>query len=147
VDPFMMVTPVATAEPVGPIGALRRSWALTRGHYWRLLGTFLLLLLVATVAILALSSTLGIVLVLLAGPPEPGNLTWMVTALVSVLFQTLMTVVLGCWRRACTGSWQGRTPPPSLPDPSQLQVATGGRLIRIASILPPVLSPNRVPRS
>jgi hypothetical protein len=92
---FMMVTPVATAEPVGPIGALRRSWALTRGHYWRLLGTFLLLLLVATVAVLALSSTLGIVLVLLAGPPEPGNLTWTVSALVSVLFQTLMTVVLG----------------------------------------------------
>ena len=30
---------------------------------------------------------------------------------------------------------------------NQSHVATGGRLIRIASILPPVLSPNSVPRS
>ena len=29
----------------------------------------------------------------------------------------------------------------------QLHLASGGRLIRIASILPPVLSPNNVPRS
>ena len=29
----------------------------------------------------------------------------------------------------------------------QLHLARGGRLIRIASILPPVLSPNNVPRS
>jgi hypothetical protein len=91
---FMMVTPVATAEPVGPIAALRRSWALTRGHYWRLLGAFLLLLLVALIAIFALSATIGIVLVLLAGPPEPGNATWTVAALISVLLQTLLTVVL-----------------------------------------------------
>ena len=27
------------------------------------------------------------------------------------------------------------------------QLASGGRLIRIASMLPPVLSPNKVPRS
>ncbi|MET0587295.1 MAG: phosphatase PAP2 family protein [Novosphingobium sp.] len=35
----------------------------------------------------------------------------------------------------------------SLPYAGQLQVASGGRLIRMASILPPVLRPNSVPRS
>ena len=31
--------------------------------------------------------------------------------------------------------------------PRQAQTASGGRLIRIASMLPPVLRPNKVPRS
>lgn len=35
----------------------------------------------------------------------------------------------------------------ALPFPVQPQTASGGRLIRIASILPPVLRPNNVPRS
>src|SRR4051794_22463203 len=35
---FQMLLPVATAEKGGPIHILRRSWALSAGHYWRLLG-------------------------------------------------------------------------------------------------------------
>ena len=34
-----------------------------------------------------------------------------------------------------------------IPDEDQLQTASGGRLIRIASMLPPVFRPNSVPRS
>ena len=33
------------------------------------------------------------------------------------------------------------------PDEGQVQTASGGRLIKIASMLPPVFRPNRVPRS
>ena len=35
----------------------------------------------------------------------------------------------------------------ALPDSDQSQIASGGRLIRMASILPPVFRPNSVPRS
>lgn len=36
-------------EPVGPFGALRRSWCLTRGSFWRLFGTYLLTSLIGQV--------------------------------------------------------------------------------------------------
>jgi hypothetical protein len=45
---------------------------------------------------------------------------------------------LGAWGMEDRGSWQPR---------SYGQRTSGGRLIRIASTLPPVFRPNRVPRS
>ena len=91
---FMLMTPVVTAEPVGPIGIIRRSFALTSGHYWRLLGMVLLLLLVAVVTLIAVSLVLGISLALLFGPPVPGSATWIINGIISTLFQTILTVIL-----------------------------------------------------
>ena len=48
---LMMMTPVTAAEAVGPIGIIRRSWQLTAGHFWKLLG-FVLLLILATLVVL-----------------------------------------------------------------------------------------------
>ena len=50
---FLLVTPVASAERVGPIGILKRSWELTGGHYGRLLGFVLLATIAALVALIA----------------------------------------------------------------------------------------------
>ena len=35
---FIMTFPVSSAEDAGPLTILKRSWNLTRGHYWPLFG-------------------------------------------------------------------------------------------------------------
>jgi len=49
---LLYVVPVITIEELGPIASLKRSWALTKGAFWRTLGYYLL----ASLAISALSS-------------------------------------------------------------------------------------------
>lgn len=83
---LMLMTPVAAAEEAGPIGILKRSWALTAGHFWKLLGFVLLIAIVAAVLVLAVSAVLGIVIVLAAGQPEPGSASnFLVLLLMAVL--------------------------------------------------------------
>jgi hypothetical protein len=41
---WVIAPAVATLEPIGPLHALRRSWFLSTGHRWRILGLQLLLL-------------------------------------------------------------------------------------------------------
>ena len=56
---------LVVSEHLGPIGALRRSWRLTRGHFWRALGYIILLTLLNTVVFslpLGLLQTLVLVL-------------------------------------------------------------------------------------
>lgn len=54
---FLMIMPVAAAEPGGPIHILKRSWALVKGHYLKLVA-FVVLLVIA-VLILTLAVQLG----------------------------------------------------------------------------------------
>lgn len=55
----------------------------------------------------------------------------------------LIDVVGGLALFVVVAAWVRRL----VPDEDQVQTASGGRLIRIASILPPVFRPNSVPRS
>lgn len=91
---LMLMTPVATAEGLGPIGIIRRSWQLTAGYFWKLLGLMILLIIVALVVTLAISAVLGILLILVAGPPEPGSVSMIVLAIVSALIQSVLSAVL-----------------------------------------------------
>lgn len=50
---FIMTFPVSSAEDAGPLTILKRSWNLTRGHYWTLFGVELLLLVAAVVLLLS----------------------------------------------------------------------------------------------
>ena len=56
---WMVSPPVAILEGAGPVTALRRSWYLSGGHRWRILGLILLLLILQGV----LSSLLSFVLI------------------------------------------------------------------------------------
>lgn len=54
-----MVSPaVATLEGIGPLAALRRSWRLSDGHRWRIIGTIALLLVLQVVLTALLSFVL-----------------------------------------------------------------------------------------
>jgi len=55
---FTLVSPVASAETIGPVNIIKRSWQLTAGHYWRLLG-FIALLLVATLVLMIAAGVVG----------------------------------------------------------------------------------------
>ena len=71
---FTMISPVASAEDIGPFAVLKRAWQVTKGHYWRLLG-FVALLSLAFVVLLIVAGVVGGLLARLFSPTiEPMSL-------------------------------------------------------------------------
>ena len=91
---LIMTTPVASAEPVGPIAILKRSWALTRGRWWRLFGFLLLFFIAAFVAVTAITAVIGVLVGLADGPPEQWSIGALVLALTTQILSAIMTVLL-----------------------------------------------------
>lgn len=91
---LIFTTPVAGAEPVGPLAILKRSWELTRGHWWKLFGALVLFFIAALVAIAAVTSVIGVIVNLLSGQPEPWSVGALVLTLTSQLLSALLTVLL-----------------------------------------------------
>ena len=90
---FTLVSSVASAENVGPLAILKRSWSLTAGNYWRLLG-FIVLLLVAALAIIAAASIVGGLLArLVSSTIEPFSLSALIVALISAAAQGVFSVL------------------------------------------------------
>ena len=88
---MLMGGPVATAEHLGPIGILRRSWTLTAGHFWQLLGFLLMFFIGAVVVLLVVQTVAGIVARLLLGPIEPMSLSALFVALFAAVANALVT--------------------------------------------------------
>ncbi|WP_343528534.1 hypothetical protein [Sphingomonas sp.] len=91
---LMLTYAVALNERCG-LGAYRRSFALTRGLTWRLIGVSLLFLIVISVAGLAVQGVAGAALRLILGPDRPGILLGLVGlsgAIVNAGFLTLAYV-------------------------------------------------------
>jgi glycerophosphoryl diester phosphodiesterase family protein len=80
-----MAPPVLIVENLGGTGALRRSWRLTRGSFWRLLGTIFLSGLIASVASLIITVPSEVVALLL------GESGWIVSALGTAFATVLIT--------------------------------------------------------
>lgn len=90
---FMLMSPVASAENVGPLAILKRSWLLTSGNYWRLLG-FIVLLLIAAVALIAAASIVGGILArLVSSTIEPFSLSALIMALITAAAQGVFSVL------------------------------------------------------
>ena len=87
---LMLATPVAAAEGGGPVALIRRSWNLTRGHVWRLLGFLVLVLIVSLVVLIAAGAIGGILVTLVAGRPEPGSASLLIILLGSALLQAVI---------------------------------------------------------
>lgn len=90
---LLMLNPIGALEPLGPVAILRRSWALTKGYFWRLFAFLILLLVVAMVASAAVGAIGGILVVLLAGPPTPGSLSFYLVLILSTLVQAVLSSV------------------------------------------------------
>lgn len=88
---MLMGGPVATAEHRGPIGILRRSWALTSGHSWQLLGFLLMFFVGAVVVLMTVQTVAGIVARLLLGAIEPMSLSALFVALFAAVTNAVVT--------------------------------------------------------
>ncbi|MEA3029058.1 MAG: hypothetical protein QOJ53_2436 [Sphingomonadales bacterium] len=88
---LILITPAAAAESIGPVALIRRSWQLTRGHYWRLLGFLLLVILVSLVVLMAVGAIGGILVYLVAGQPQPGSIAMFLVLLISALVQAVVS--------------------------------------------------------
>ncbi|WP_343346633.1 glycerophosphoryl diester phosphodiesterase membrane domain-containing protein [Sphingomicrobium sp. XHP0239] len=90
---FMMMTPVIAAENEGIFGILRRTWRLTSGHFWRLLGFLILFGIGAIVFILGTTLVGGLLVKLLLGDPDPLTPAALVMGLISGLAAAVITIV------------------------------------------------------
>ncbi|MFC7536876.1 hypothetical protein ACFQPG_05775 [Sphingomonas sp. GCM10030256] len=89
---FTTVGPAAVAERLGPVAMLRRSWTLTKGSTVKLYGLFILFLLVLLLVNWAAMASLGSVILLAFGQPEPWSVSALLLALVAQLAQVAVTL-------------------------------------------------------
>ena len=90
---FSLLVPVSVAEQPGPIMMIKRSWRLTSGHYWRLLG-FMILVVVAAVIVLLAAQFVGLFAArLIAGTIAPLSLAALIFALIEAIASAAMTIL------------------------------------------------------
>ncbi len=90
---LIMSSSVASAEDVGPIQILKRSWRLTSGNFLPLLG-FVLIFLVGTIILLtAVGSAMSVIIRLTLGAAQPMSAAALVLALISSLVSAAVTTV------------------------------------------------------
>lgn len=90
---MLVTSPVASAEGPGPIGIIRRSWRLTAGHTWRLLGFICLFLLGAGILVAVVDIVVGIIVTAALGRPDPGSVSALVAGLVMALLSAAVTTL------------------------------------------------------
>ena len=91
---LLLTTPVASAEAAGPVAILRRSWEMTKGRWWRLLGFLVLFFIAAVIIVTAVTSVIGVLVGLADGPPEAWSIGALVMALASQLLSAALRVLL-----------------------------------------------------
>lgn len=89
-----MLNPVAAAEPGGPIMLIRRSWTLTSGHFWKLLGFLVLALVLIIVLSIAVTAIGGILAALIGGAIGDTGVTKLLILLLGGLLNAILSVYL-----------------------------------------------------
>ena len=87
------MTAVAIEEGAGPVALLKRCFALTRGHFLRLMGVLALILIAALVLSGATTTVVGALATLLAGEARPFSLSALLIALADGLASAAVTAV------------------------------------------------------
>lgn len=90
---MMLTSPVAGAEPAGPITILKRSWRLTASHGLKLFGFVLLFVIGAVIALAALTVLASLLVNLVFGGIEPLTVPALIIALVEAFASALATTV------------------------------------------------------
>ena len=91
---LLLMTPVGAAEPAGPVAIIARSWALTKGHFGRLLGFLLLMAVAALVVVMVATMVIGLIVAAILGAPAPGNSAGLIMLLVGGLMNAVFLVVM-----------------------------------------------------
>jgi hypothetical protein len=80
---FALTATVASAETIGPVAILRRSWELTSGHWWALFGFLFLFGIVLLTVVLSVEFVTGIVARLIFSETGPWTIGGLLVALLS----------------------------------------------------------------
>ena len=88
---LMLMTPVAAAESGNPFELMARSWRLSAGHAWKLIGFLLLVLILVGVLTGAVRAVAGILFTLVAGPVEAGSTSLWLVIVVMALVNMVVT--------------------------------------------------------
>jgi hypothetical protein len=91
---MLMTSAVASAEDAGPIAIIKRSWELTAGNWWVLFGFFVLFILGAVFALVAISLVIGLLVKLVLGSPDPLTIGTLIVAVVGQAVAATITVLL-----------------------------------------------------
>lgn len=95
---FLMAMPVASIEEDGPLGLLKRSWALTAGHWVKLFAFLIIFLIGAAVVLLSVQMVIGSLTALMFGARGPMSLAALIESLVQAvatgIFSVLFTLML-----------------------------------------------------
>jgi hypothetical protein len=92
---LLLANPIGALEPGGPVAILKRSWALTAGHFWQLLGFLILFVIVWMVVVGVVAGVGGTLITLTAGPPQPNSLSFYLMLILTTLVQTGIASVFG----------------------------------------------------
>lgn len=101
---LMLLNPVVIDGRDGVMASIRHSWALTRGHFWRLLGFLFILTILSAIAGAAAQTIFGVIGGLVGGA-EGARLTGgIAAALVSTVIQVYMLVMIARLYRQAEGA-------------------------------------------
>lgn len=89
---FILSSPVATAEGIGPIAILHRSWDLSKGNWWRLFVFMILFWIGALCLLWAIEIMFGLGVKMLSGDTGPLSLGGLLIAIVSELVSAFISV-------------------------------------------------------
>ena len=114
---FTLLSPVASAEAIGPLAIIKRSWNLTKGHYWRILGLVVLLLIAAIFLLMTAGVLGGLLARLVSSDVEPFSVAALIVSLVAGVaqgaFSVLASVMLARVYAQLAGSGAEATVPSS----------------------------------
>jgi hypothetical protein len=85
---------VASAEHLNSLDILKRSWALTTGHFWRLFLFLLLFFVAASLVSFGVTAGLGVVVRLFIGPVQPMSVAAILITLIHALLNAAVVTVL-----------------------------------------------------
>ena len=91
---MLMMSPAASAETIGPVKIIGRSWHLTSGHWWRLFGFLATFMVGAVVAMIVVGTAMGIVVDMALGPVDPLSASAAVMGLAQGIVNAAVTALL-----------------------------------------------------
>ena len=92
--PKILLAPaIAMDRQLGPWALVKATWQATRGHYWRLLGFFILFLAASLIFAMAASSVVGTIATLALGKPDPMTVSRLTIALAGGLVQGVVATI------------------------------------------------------
>lgn len=90
---LFLISSLGMVETANPVRVLARSWQLTSGHFLRLVGTLLLIVIASFVASLAIAVVVGSLMTMVAGEPRPYNLSALVVSLADGVVSAAISAV------------------------------------------------------